>query len=89
MEDPKELSRRIGRQLAQLRRKAGKTQEELAEELGIGWRYLSRAERGTENFTIETLAKFANAFHVKVAALLTRPAASAVKVTRGRPRTKR
>ncbi len=65
MEDPEILVRKVGRRIAELRRKAGLTQEALAEELGVGWRYVSRAERG-ENLTLQTMAKIANVFGVRV-----------------------
>ena len=85
MEDPKKLIRQVGRRIAELRHQAGKTQEEMAEELGVGWRYLSKAERGLENLTLETLAKIAGALGVRARELLDEPAPDARVVRRGRP----
>jgi transcriptional regulator with XRE-family HTH domain len=85
VEDPEFLVRRVGRRIAELRQRAGLTQEELAEQLGVGWRYLSRAERG-ENLTLRTLAKIANVFGVEAKSLLNKPRNMSVKP--GRPKKK-
>jgi transcriptional regulator with XRE-family HTH domain len=86
VEDPELLLRKIGRRIAELRRKAGFTQEELAEQLGVGWRYVSRAERG-ENLTLQTMAKIANVFGVRVKSLLNEP--RSVEIKAGRPKHRR
>lgn len=86
MEDPSKVILRVGRRIAELRRKSGKTQEELAEELGVGWRYVSRAERGRENLTLETLVKIATGLRVKTKDLLEEPAADVKKIRPGRPK---
>ncbi len=85
MEDPEILVQKVGRRIAELRKQAGLTQEELAERLGVGWRYLSRAERG-ENLTLRTMAKIANVLGVEVKSLLNKPRTLAVKP--GRPKRK-
>jgi len=86
VENPDALVHKVGRKIAELRRKAGLTQEELAEKLGVGWRYVSRAERG-ENLTLQTMVKIANALGVRVKALLNEPRNVAIKT--GRPRKRR
>lgn len=86
MENPDVLVHKVGRKIAELRRKAGLTQEELAEKLGVGWRYVSRAERG-ENLTLQTMVKIANALEIRVKALLNEP--RDVRIKQGRPKTKR
>ena len=86
MEDPEKLIRRVGRRIAELRREAGLTQEELAETLGVGWRYISRTERGAENLTLETMAKLADALGVRARMLLEEPSPQARQVRRGRPK---
>lgn len=86
VERPEILIHKVGRKIAELRRKAGLTQEELAEKLGVGWRYVSRAERG-ENLSLLTMAKIANALGVRVKALLNEPRTIAIK--QGRPKQKR
>lgn len=85
MENPKTLKRLVGRRIAQLRRAKGLTQEEVAELLDVGSRYVSRAERGNENLTLESLAKIANVLGVRVRGLLTPPSKAATKVRPGRP----
>lgn len=86
MEDPKVLVRKVGRRIAELRKQAGLTQEELAERMGLGWRYISRAERG-ENLTLFTMAKIANVFEVRVKSLLNEP--KSLEVKSGRPKKRR
>ena len=83
---PIPLYRQVGRRLAELRGKSGKTQEELAEELGVGWRYLSRVERGLENLGLDTLAKFADVLNVDIKQLFEKPSVAASTVTKGRPK---
>jgi transcriptional regulator with XRE-family HTH domain len=82
---PRPLYRQVGRRLAELRGKAGKTQEELAEELGVGWRYLSRVERGLENLGLDTLAKFADVFDVDIKDLFEPASMAASTVKKGTP----
>jgi DNA-binding transcriptional regulator YiaG len=77
----------VGRRIHELRRKVGLTQEELAVSLRVGWRYVSRAERGEENLTLETLARVANALGVRVKSLLNEPRTLEIKA--GRPKLKR
>jgi transcriptional regulator with XRE-family HTH domain len=84
VEDPEVLVLKVGRRIAELRQLAGLTQEELAEQLGVGWRYLSRAERG-ENLTLRTMAKIANVFGVEVRSLLKKPRSMNVSKP-GRPK---
>jgi transcriptional regulator with XRE-family HTH domain len=85
VENPKTLKRLVGRRIAELRRLKGITQEEMAELLDVGSRYVSRAERG-ENLTLETLAKIANGLGVPARQLLDPPSKAARKVRPGRPR---
>jgi transcriptional regulator with XRE-family HTH domain len=84
-EDPDRLVRDVGRRIAELRRAANMTQEQLAEALNASVQYVSRIEIG-ENLTLHTLAKVANALHVPVAALFEAPGPKAREVKRGRPR---
>lgn len=85
VEDPAKLIRSVGRRIAELRRQARLTQEELAEQLDVGSRYVSRAERG-ENLTLDTLARFANVLGVRARELLDPPRPESRKVRTGRPR---
>jgi len=85
VENPEKLIRLVGRRIAEVRRHAGLTQEELAERLDVGSRYVSRAERG-ENLTLETLARFASVLGVRARDLLDPPKPESRKVRTGRPR---
>lgn len=76
--------RSVGRRLAELRAQRGRTQEAVAEELGVSPQWLSRVESG-ENLSIETLTRFANYYDVEIAALFD-PPASTERPGRGRPK---
>jgi len=64
----------VGRRVAELRAQKGLTQQALAEELGLSWKYLQQVELGLENLTIKSLVRLSNAlgatpvdlFHVPV-----------------------
>jgi transcriptional regulator with XRE-family HTH domain len=60
-EDAERLKKLVGRRLAAKRRARALTQEVLAVSLGVSAQYVGLVERGVENLTIETLARFANA----------------------------
>ena len=51
----------FGRRLREARRRAGLSQAEVAARLGIGQRYVSRVELGTENITLSACVRFARA----------------------------
>ena len=87
-ENPERLIVNVGRRVAELRQKAGLSQEQLAEKMGFSVQYLSRVELGT-NLTLATLVKLANGLRVPALALLEAPAPDMVKVRRGRPRKTR
>ena len=56
----------FGLRVKSLRGSKGWTQEYLAEKMDISPNYLSSIERGKENPTFGTLAKFADAFNVEM-----------------------
>lgn len=56
----------IGRRLRELRRGKGLSQEALSEKAEITSNYLSRLERGTENPTLDTLIRIADALEVEI-----------------------
>lgn len=58
-----------GRQIRRLRKLAGLSQEELADQCGIFRTYLSRIEGGTANTSIVVLATLATALKVPVTEL--------------------
>jgi transcriptional regulator with XRE-family HTH domain len=85
--DPDDMVRRLGRRVAELRALHGLTQVDLAGRAGVSDRYLQRVERGTENLTVRTLVKLANAFDVPFVALFEVP--TMPRVGPGRPRRER
>ena len=70
--------------MAELRAKAGLTQEQQAELLGITVKYLQRIEGGGENLTVRSLVKIASAFGVGVTELFRLPKTR--KAGPGRPK---
>ena len=56
----------LGRRLRELRKARKFTLEKLAEKSGVGAKYLGGIERGTENPTISTLEKVADALSVGI-----------------------
>ncbi len=54
----------LGQRIKELRRARGWSQEELAERMESGAKYLSSLERGRENPTLEMLMKLAKALKV-------------------------
>lgn len=69
------LLRNIGRRIAELRRAAGLTQEDLAERLDVSAGYIRQVEGGGKNLSVRSLAAFADAVHGTVAALFEEPTA--------------
>ena len=61
----------LGKRVRELRTKRGLTQERLAEMADMDVKYLGSIERGTENPTVGTLEKLAQALSVKLHQLLT------------------
>ncbi|MEK8129487.1 helix-turn-helix transcriptional regulator [Paenibacillus filicis] len=58
------LLRLVGEQLRLVRRARGLTQEELAENCGLSFSYISDIERGSRNVTLESLDKIMTALDV-------------------------
>jgi transcriptional regulator with XRE-family HTH domain len=56
---PERLLKEVGRRVAELRLARGLTQEELAERLDVGVRYVQALEAGRQNVTLKSLALFA------------------------------
>lgn len=77
----------VGRRIAELRAERGLTQEALSEKLGVTTRWVQSAEAGGENFTLTTIARFANALKVPVAEFFTPP--TTAKARPGRPSLRR
>ena len=70
--------------MAELRAKAGLTQEQQAERLGFTLKYLQRIEGGGENLTVKSLVKIASALGVSVTELFRNPRTK--QAGPGRPR---
>lgn len=68
--DPKEI---LGRNVRQLRRSAGLSQEELAARAGLHRTYISSVERGQRNVSVENIFALARALGCEPRALLDVP----------------
>jgi transcriptional regulator with XRE-family HTH domain len=76
--------RDVGRRVAELRLARGLTQEGLAERLDVAARWVQAVEGGRENLTLGTLATFATALKVSMAAFFEAP--TTPKAHPGRPK---
>lgn len=68
-----DLVQLLGRNVRDVRRRQGLSQEELAHEAGMKRSYLSDLERGTRNPTVRALGRFAAALGIEPGELLRRP----------------
>ncbi|MEK3884954.1 helix-turn-helix transcriptional regulator [Paenibacillus sp. PL2-23] len=55
----------VGEQIRRVRKLRGMTQEQLAEQSGLSFSYVSDVERGTRNISLESLEKIINALGVR------------------------
>jgi transcriptional regulator with XRE-family HTH domain len=62
----KERSSRLGRQIRDLRRARGFTQEKLGERAGLSYKFIGEIERGMGNPTVATLLTISEALDVDV-----------------------
>ncbi len=81
------VQKNTGRRIGELRVVKGKTQAEVAEDLGFSTKYQQLVESGVENLTLESLVRFANYFEVGLLDLLQPPASPPPR--RGRPSLKK
>jgi transcriptional regulator with XRE-family HTH domain len=81
---PERLLKDVGRRVAELRVARGWTQEQLAELLDVGTRYVQAVESGRQNVTLKSLALFAAKLRVPAAAFFEAPVTKAPKP--GRPK---
>jgi transcriptional regulator with XRE-family HTH domain len=86
VEDAEKLKEHVGRRMAHLREAAGLTQADVAEKIGTTIPNLQRIEYGTQNATIETMAKIANSIGVRVAAFFEPLSAPKRRRAPGRPK---
>lgn len=61
----------IGNRVYSIRKRAGLTQAEAAEQAGLSIRAYSEIERGTVNMRVETIQRICNALHVTPDEILT------------------
>jgi transcriptional regulator with XRE-family HTH domain len=80
---PERLLKNVGRRIAELRAARGLTQEQLAEKLDVGVRYIQATEAGRQNLTLKTVALFAAELRAPVSALFEPPSTRAPRP--GRP----
>jgi transcriptional regulator with XRE-family HTH domain len=78
-----ELLRAVGRRIAEIRREAGLTQAQVAEQLDVSTRAYAYIESGRENLTLRTMLTIANVLGATVPDLLVPPKSRETK--RGRP----
>jgi transcriptional regulator with XRE-family HTH domain len=68
-----DLPQILGRNVRDLRKRRGMSQEELALETGMKRSYISDMERGTRNPSVKALARLASALEVAPEVLLRSP----------------
>lgn len=64
-----EVQKRLGKRVAELRRKKGFSQEAFAHECGFHRSYMGAVERGEKNITIAMIEKIAKAFNITLSEL--------------------
>lgn len=61
----KATRRRVGKAIARFRRAGRMTQAQLAKRMRVSLQYVQKVEGGTQNLTIDSIVKFANALRVE------------------------
>jgi DNA-binding XRE family transcriptional regulator len=61
---PHDLQVRVGRAISAIRKSRGFTQEEVANQVGIGWRHIQKIEAGEINTTLRTIFRIATVLGV-------------------------
>lgn len=87
--DPDRVLRAVGRRVAELRVASGLTQERLAEQLSVSTKYVQQIESGTQNLSLRSLVRLADAVSAPVAALLEQPKSPRSPIGRPRGRSRR
>lgn len=82
--DAEDVIADVGRRVAELRAQKGLTQQALAEELELSWKYLQQVELGLENLTLKSLVRLSNALGATPVDLFSAPVSR--KRRPGRPR---
>lgn len=82
--DPDRVLRAVGRRVAELRVATGLTQELLAEKLSVSAKYVQQVESGSQNLSLRSLVRIADAVGAQVIALLEPP--KSLRAPTGRPK---
>lgn len=64
-----EVQNKLGKRIAELRKKRGFSQEGFAHECGFHRSYMGAVERGEKNITIQLIAKIAKALKISLSEL--------------------
>ena len=64
-----EVQKKLGRRIAELRKKRGFSQEGFAHECGFHRSYMGAVERGEKNITIQLLTKIAKSLKISLSEL--------------------
>ena len=64
------FARKLGKRIKELRKKAGKSQEQLAEQAGTSGKYVGEIERGEVNVSANILVKIADVLEVNMQQML-------------------
>ena len=64
-----EAKRLLGKRIRFLRRSKDLSQEELAEKVGISYKYLGEVERGKANLTIDIIEKLSGGLNIEISDL--------------------
>lgn len=66
----KDIKKRLGERIRQLRKERELSQEQLAESANLNAKYLGAIERGERNLSLESMQKIATAFGISLSFLL-------------------
>lgn len=70
VDEDRALRIKLGGHVRDLRREAGWSQEDLADESGLHANYIGMVERGERRVTVEAVRRIAKAFNLKLSQLL-------------------
>lgn len=68
--DKRKIYRKIGKNISNLRKKMGYTQEDFAEIMDKSWSYVAKLETGVQNFSIGKLIDIADFLDTDLSSLL-------------------
>lgn len=82
-QNEKDMLVRLGKNIAETRKKAGKTQAEIAEIINVDALSISRIERGATSPSLHTLSKIALALNILISTLFTGASTSIESLSEG------